>query len=284
MGKIILIGGKVNIGSAPAKKNPKAAGLKNIHPQILERSLKEMKGTKSRIEIITAATKSPERVGADYKKAFKRLKCKNVGVMNFTSPDEADKKRFIKRLEEADGLMFTGGNQSLLCKVLLKSKFLELMKTRFTEEEDFLISGTSAGAMAMSEVMISGGLPSDALRKGRVKIKQGLGLLKNIIIDTHFINRERFGRLIEAVSFYPDKLGIGLGEDTAVYFMKPHHVETIGTNMVVLIDGSKLTYNNIEHIENNTPICVEDMKLHVLPKGHMFNIPRRKIYKKTIKY
>jgi cyanophycinase len=284
MGKIILIGGKMDTGTDPLKKGKKAAGLKNLHPEILERLLKEVNGCQAKIEIITAATKQPERVGADYRKAFKRLKCKNVGVMNFTNATEADKKRFLNRLKECDGLMFTGGNQSLLCKVLLKSKFLEIMKKRFKEETNFLISGTSAGAMAMSDAMIAGGLPSEALRKGRVKMKQGLGLLPNIIIDTHFINRERFGRLIEAVSFYPDKLGIGLGEDTAVFFTKPHHVETIGTNMVVLIDGSKLTFNNIQKIENNSPICIEDMKLHVLPKGHMFNIPRRKIYKKTIRY
>jgi cyanophycinase len=281
MGKIILIGGKMDTGIPPKEKDIKAAGLKNIHPQILERFLKEIKGKHSRIEIITAATRKPKKTGDDYKKAFKRLKCVNTGVMSFTSSAEADKKKFIKRLEECDGLMFTGGDQTLLCKTLLKSKFLEVMKKRFKEEPDFLISGTSAGAMAMSETMISGGLPSEALRKGRVQLKQGLGLLPNIIIDTHFINRERFGRLIEAVSTYPQKLGIGLGEDTAVFFKKTHHVETIGTNMVVLIDGSQLTYNNIPKIENNTPICVEDMKLHVLPKGHMFNIPRRRIYKKT---
>jgi cyanophycinase len=283
MGKIILIGGKMYTGIIPKKKDIKAAGIKNIHPQILERLLKEMKGRKSKIEIITAATTVPKSVGADYRKAFKNLKCTNVRVMNFTTPTEADQSKFIKRLQECDGLMFTGGNQTRICKALLKSKFLALMKKRFKSEIDFLISGTSAGAMAMSEIMISGGQPSEALRKGRVRLNKGLGLLPNIIIDTHFINRQRFGRLIEAISTYPEKLGIGLGEDTAVFFVKPHHVETIGTNMVVLIDGSKVTFNNIEKIKKNNPICVEDMKLHVLPKGHVFNIPKRRIYKKILK-
>jgi cyanophycinase len=279
MGKIILIGGKMDTG-IPDVKNKKSAGIKNIHPQILERFLKEMKGKKSKIEIITAATNSPKKSGAEYKKALKRLGCKKIGVMNFKTPLQADKKKMLKRLSECDGLMFTGGDQMLICKALLKSKFLDVMKKRFKAEDDFLVAGTSAGAMVMSETMIEGGLPSEALKKGRVRLGDGLNLLSNIIIDTHFVNRERFGRLIEAVSTHPEKLGIGLGEDTAVFFRKTHHVETIGTNMVVLIDGSKLTYNNINKINTNEPIGVEDMKLHVLPKGHMFNIPKRRIYKK----
>jgi cyanophycinase len=280
MGKIILIGGKMDTGTRPEKKNTNPAGLKNIHPQILERFLKEMKGKNSKIEIITAATRNPGKVGEAYKRALKKMKCKKTGVMHFKSPFQADNDRILDRLNHCDGVMFTGGNQTLICKALLKSNFLEVLKKRLKTETDFLIAGTSAGAMAMSEVMIAGGSPSEALKKGHVKLAQGLGLLPNIIIDTHFINRERFGRLIEAITTYPDKLGIGLGEDTAVFFKKTHHVETIGTNMVILIDGSRLTYNNITKIDINMPICIEDMKLHVLPKGHMFNIPKRRIYKK----
>src|ERR1700740_1008669 len=179
MGKIILIGGQMDTGNPSKEKKTKAAGLKNIHPAILERFLQEMKGKHSRIEIITAATRKPKKTGEDYKKAFKRLKCTNIGVMSFSTPAAADKKVFLKRLMECDGLMFTGGDQTLLCKNLLKSKFLEVMKKRFKDENYFLISGTSAGAMAMSEVMISGGEPSEALRKGRVQLKKGLGLLPN---------------------------------------------------------------------------------------------------------
>src|SRR6476620_6071167 len=122
MGKIILIGGKMDTGLLPKEKNIKASGLKNLHPEILERFLKEMKGKNPKIEIITAATKKAKKVGEEYKKTFKRLACKNIGIMDFTSPAEADKKRFIKRLEACDGLMFTGGDQTLLCKTLLKSK------------------------------------------------------------------------------------------------------------------------------------------------------------------
>src|ERR1051326_2011811 len=101
--------------------------------------------------------------------------------MNFKTPHQADNKKKLERLRDCDGLMFTGGDQTLLCEALLKSEFLEVMKSRYKKEKDFLIAGTSAGAMAMSEVMIAGGLPSEALKKGRVRMREGLGLLPNII-------------------------------------------------------------------------------------------------------
>jgi cyanophycinase len=281
MGKIILIGGKVDTRSNYKKKDVRPAGIRNIHLMILERLLKEMRSKKSKIEIVTSATKSHLKVGKEYKEALLKLGCSKVECMHFTTPKQADQKTFIKRLKKCDGIMFTGGDQLSISKALLDTNFLKVLKRRFSNEKKFLVSGTSAGAMAMSEVMIARGRPAESLRKGRVKLTKGLGLLPQIIIDTHFISRGRFGRLIEAVSYYPKKLGIGLGENTAVFFEKPRHVETIGTNLVVLLDGSKITFNNINKIDKNAPICVEDMSLHVLPKGHLFSITQRKIYKKV---
>src|SRR4051812_32288905 len=107
--------------------------------------------------------------------------------MHFKTPAQADRKDFLRRLQSCDGIMFTGGDQVLICKALLKSKFLSLMQKRFKKEKDFLVSGTSAGAMALTEVIIARGRPSETLKKGRVKLIQGLGLLSQIIIDTHFV-------------------------------------------------------------------------------------------------
>ncbi|MES2397485.1 MAG: cyanophycinase [Bacteroidota bacterium] len=278
MGKVILIGGNVEKGEPLIAKRGKH-WLRKREPEILERILAEMNGINSRIEIITSASKIPAEVGKEYKTALKRLKCtKNVGLMHFTSRKAADKKEFIDRINACDGIILTGGDQVLLCRTLLKSNLLRAIKKRFKNEKDFLISGTSAGAMALADIMIADGQASDALTKGHIKLSKGLGILKEIIVDTHFIQRSRFGRLIEAVSSHPSKLGIGLGENTAVFFQKPEMVETIGANLVVLIDGSKITYNNIDRIRNNESICVEDLKVHILPKHHMFNITKKKIY------
>lgn len=282
MGKIILIGGKLDTGIVRGKATKKTK-LRNIHPYILERFLREMRGVRSRIEIITSASGTPIKEGHEYKRALKKLKCKNTGFMYLRDPEQADRKEHLDRLEACDGLIFTGGDQIKICKGLLKSKFLEIMKKRFNSEENFMVAGTSAGAMAMSEIIIARGKPAEALKKGTVKLQEGLGLLPQIIIDTHFINRERFGRLLEAVAGNPQKLGIGLGENTAVFFKKTHHVETIGANLVVLMDGSHLTVNNIDKIDKGQLICLENINLHILPQGHMFNINRRRVYKKTVR-
>lgn len=280
MGKIILIGGNVEKGEPLIAKRTKP-WLKKAHPEILERILVEMKGPDSRIEIITSASKIPDEVGMDYRKALRRLKCKDIGLMHFKTKREADKKDFIERIEACDGIIFTGGDQVLLSRALKKSQLLKTIKKRFENETDFLVSGTSAGAMALAEVMIADGIPSEALTKGHIKIAKGLCLLPDIIVDTHFIQRGRFSRLIEATATYPSKLGIGLGENTAVFFHKPEMVETIGSSLVVLIDASQMSYNNIKQIDVNDSICVQDIKLHILPQNHKFNIIKKVIYNKN---
>lgn len=281
MGKVILIGGNVEKGLPTAKIGK--AWLKKTEPEILEKLLSEMKGKKSRIEIITSASKIQHKMGQEYINALANLNCNDVGLMHFKSKREADKKDFIERLNVCDGIMFSGGDQVLLCKRLLGTKLLDVIKTRFKNEPDFLISGTSAGAMALAETMIARGIPSEALSKGHVTLSQGLGILPEIIVDTHFIQRGRFSRLIEATAKHPSKLGIGLGENTAVFFHKPEMVETIGSNLVALIDSSQLSYNNINYISNDDEICVQDIKLHILPKHHKFNIIKKKIYNNKIK-
>jgi cyanophycinase len=285
MGKVILIGGHVDKGTplSPAEKEQfgRIKKIKMVKEEILKRLINEMNGIDSKIEIVSSASEIPFAIGNEYKKAFKKLKCKNIHVMHFRTSREADLEKNIDRLEKCDGVLFTGGNQSLLCKILLKTKFLKLLKERFKQEKDFLVSGTSAGAMALTKVMIEHGRPSASFVKGYMNITEGLNLLPRIIVDTHFIQRRRLSRLVEAVAIYPDKLGVGLAEDTAVFFETPEKVEVIGTNIIVLIDGSHISYNNIKEIRKNQNICLQDVKLHVLSKGYKFSIVKRKILSRS---
>ncbi|MES2590744.1 MAG: cyanophycinase [Bacteroidota bacterium] len=287
MGKIILIGGKVDKGT-PLSSQEKSElqsikGIKMVKLEILERLINELKGSDSRLEIITSASKTPYAIGNEYKKAFKKLKCKNIGVIHCKSSQEADLPENIERLMKCDGVLFTGGDQNLLCDVFLKTKFLKNLKERFKREKDFLVAGTSAGAMALTKEMISLEKSGNPFLKGRITITKGFNLLPRIIIDTHFIQRRRLSRLIEAVATYPYKLGIGLAENTAVFFKTSDKVEVIGINLVILIDGSHISYNNIKQIKKNQNICLQDVKLHILPKGQMFNIIKRKILKNKAK-
>ena len=151
-----------------------------------------------------------------YEEAFTNLQVPNVGIMHIDNEDEADQPEILERLRPAHAVMMSGGDQNRLVSTFSGSKALRIMQERYRDEPNFLIAGTSAGAMCMSQVMITGNMDNKPLVKGSVQTGTGLGLLDRLILDTHFVVRGRFPRLLEAVAAFPDHVGIGLGEDTAI--------------------------------------------------------------------
>ena len=159
--------------------------------------------------------------------------------------DRSDvKPDMIKRLSKADGVMMSGGNQLRLTTIFGGTAFLELMKRRYQDEAGFVIAGTSAGAMCMSSTMIYQGHSSIGLIKGGVKMTTGAGLIHDVIIDSHFVERGRFSRLTQAVAGNPNAIGIGLGEDTGVVITNADMLETIGSGQVMIFDGHEITYSD----------------------------------------
>lgn len=239
---------------------------------ILERIHMELYGTESRLEVMTTASLIPEEVGAAYVHAFQLLNSHNVGVMHIQTREEADRPENLDRLQKAHGVLFTGGDQSRITAAFLQTQALAILQQRYQLEEKFLISGTSAGAMALSNIMIKSAEHRRILAKGTVRLGEGLGLLPNMLIDTHFINRRRMPRLIESIAAYPDHIGIGLGEDTGVLIRNGHAIETIGSGLVIVMDGRQLYENNFPTIPNGEALCLEHLLLHVLPKGKCFMV------------
>ena len=125
--------------------------------------------------------------------------------------------------------------------------------------KEFVIAGTSAGAMCMSEEMVAGGSSTEALYKGAVRMREGMGFISDLIIDSHFIRRGRFGRLAEAVAKFPKLLGVGLAEDTGLIIKNCNEFKVIGSGMVILFDGGKLTHNNQEILEEGTPMTISNL-------------------------
>ena len=220
----------------------------------------------------------PQEVGPIYIGAFAMLNCHDVGVLDIRTPDDARQPEYLARLQAADVVMFSGGNQSRLREMFGNSEFLTILTRRYHAEAHFVIAGTSAGAMAMSEHMIRGGSVPDALLKGAVKMGTGLSLLPPAIIDSHFVKRGRFGRLIEAVALFPQLIGIGLGEDTGVLITEGHLVETIGSNLVIILDGTEIAHNNAAAARKGTTLSVENIKMHVLAKGNVYCMTERRFY------
>ncbi|NEM97443.1 cyanophycinase [Pontibacter burrus] len=272
-GLIIAIGGNVDKGTYPMPTLPNLRRKINFFQQgILERIHLELYGTESRLEVVTSASLIPAEMGAAYVQAFHLLDSHNVGVMHIQTREEADRPENLERLRQAHGVLFTGGDQSRIAAAFLQTQALSILQERYQQEEKFLISGTSAGAMALCSIMIQRAEHRRILAKGTVRLAEGLALLPNMLIDTHFINRRRMPRLMESIAAYPDRIGIGLGEDTGVLIRNGNMIETIGSGLVILMDGRHLYENNFPAIPNGEALCLEHLLLHVLPKGKSFMV------------
>ena len=268
-GTIIAIGGKEDKGD---KKSEKTRNENFIHMEILERFKSELKGENPLIAIIPTASSEPEETGNDYIKAFKKLKLTNVKVLDIRERQDVNNPEFLEVIQEAAGIMFTGGDQLRLTAILGGTEFLYILKQRFIREP-IVIAGTSAGAAAMSTGMIYEGQELSGMLKGDVKATTGLEFLKNVAIDTHFIARGRMIRMAHRLATNPGCLGIGLEEDTGIVVKAGRDAEVIGSGLIVVMDARGCTSTNIHEIGNGEPVTLRNLQVHLLGKGDTFAIP-----------
>jgi len=274
-GFLVSVGGSEDKGTNLEEGVISRNNLNFFEIGILKTITSMIKGPESRIEVITTASSIPLEVGENYKDAFAKLGYLNVGHMDIRDREDAMKPEYIERVKECECLMFSGGNQLRLSSIFGGTELLDIVKQRY-EDEPFVISGTSAGAMAMSNTMIYEGNAALAHLKGEVKITTGLGFVHNVIIDSHFDKRGRFMRLAQAVAANPGAIGIGLGEDTGIIIREGYQLEAIGSGGVIIIDGRSVGYNNIGDAEFNQPISVENLRVHIMEKGNAYNVKARK--------
>lgn len=241
----------------------------------LRKIVEAVGNTDARIEVATTASSIPDEVFDNYQTAFGKIGCQNIGHLRIRNRDDAMNPENVARVKACDAILFSGGNQLRLTATYGGTDFLDLVTLRY-EQEHFVIAGTSAGAMAMSNTMIYEGNAANAHLKGQVKITTGLAFVKDVIIDSHFDKRGRFLRLAQAVATNPSAIGIGLGEDTGVIFRHGTELETIGSGAVIIIDGRNIRHNNIADIEDGSPISVEGLLIHILEKGNRFNLLTKK--------
>jgi cyanophycinase len=274
-GKLITVGGAEHKGTDKEAGEYYRNNLNFFELGILRRIVQEAGGTMARIEVITTASMIPYEVGENYLNAFGKIGCTDIGVMHIRTRQDAMDKEYIERIRHCDAVMFSGGNQLRLSATDGGTEFLTILKRRY-KEENFLIAGTSAGAMAMSNTMIYEGNAARAHLKGEVKITTGLGFINSVIIDSHFEKRGRFGRLVQAVATNPSCIGIGLGEDTGMLITEGNKMEAIGSGLVVIIDGHDILHSNIADIPEGNPISIENLKVHFCENGNGYLIKERK--------
>lgn len=251
--------------------------LEFIEEGILFHVVKEAGGIDAKIVVIPTASSIPDEVGKNYLEAFTTLGCKNVHVLDIRSKKDSEKESTIAIIKSANCIMFSGGNQSKITKKIGGTTIHQILLDRYKNEKGFVIAGTSAGAMAMTNEMIAGGSPREAFIKGAVTMYKGLSLIPELMIDTHFIQRGRFGRVSEAVAKFPQLLGIGLAEDTGMIIKNGNNCTVIGSGMAIVFDGSTLTHNNETVLSEGTPMTMANLTVHVLSNSDQYNIKNREV-------
>jgi cyanophycinase len=227
------------------------------------------------LTILTTATEHPEETGKVYYKAFKRLGVDKVQILNINTRDAAHNLDNCRLIEESRCLFMTGGDQLRITSILGGTPAYSVIKEIY--QTGGIIMGTSAGASVMSSTMIVQGNDNQPARKCTLKMAPGLGLFEGVIIDQHFDQRGRFGRLLCGVAENPDVLGIGIDEDTAIKLYPDMHFEVIGSNAVTIIDGKTIQSSNVSELNPNEILAIMGVTVHAIPQGYGFNLEDRKV-------
>jgi cyanophycinase len=240
--------------------------------RILERFIRVCDGRDARIVVIPTASRLSE-TGPRYEKIFADLGARQVTVMDFDTRRDCREAGRLQQLEDATGIFFTGGNQLRLSTLLGGTPVARLI--RVLNARGVTVGGTSAGASILSEHMIAFGDDGASVISGSVQLAPGLGLTNRFIIDQHFRQRDRLGRLITALAYNPFALGIGLDEDTAAFIGPDEVIEVEGSGGVTIVDASDATYSSIAEAGDGKPVCMLGLRLHVLVAGATFNLHTR---------
>jgi cyanophycinase len=273
----IIKGTLIPIGGNEDKGENEYFGIDFIQEGILAHVVRESGGNDSKIVIIPTASSIPKEVGEMYLEAFGKLGCTDINILDIQSRDQAEAYEAVEMVRKARCIMFSGGDQSKIVNFIRSTTMHDLLLEKLYNETDFVLAGTSAGAMCMSEEMIAGGSSTEALIKGNVLMKTGMGFVPELIIDSHFVKRGRFGRLAEAVAIFPGLMGLGLSEDTGVIIKNGNEFRVIGSGMVILFDPSALSHNNHKILKNGVALSLSNLTTHILANGDRFKIDERKI-------
>jgi cyanophycinase len=253
----------VPIGGAENKENDR---------RVLARFVAVSGGAAADIVVIPTASRLHE-TGPRYETLFRELGAARVSVMDFDTRRDCREPNRLSRLEEASGIFFTGGNQLRLTTLLGGTPVATVIRRR--NAAGATVGGTSAGASILSEHMIAFGDEGSSVISGSVRLAPGLGLTNRFVIDQHFRQRDRLGRLITALAYNPFAVGIGLDEDTAVFIGPDETLEVEGSGGVTIVDAHNTTFSSMDSVSEGQPVCMLGLQVHILVAGATFNLHTR---------
>lgn len=245
---------------------------KEDNPTILSRFVQICGGTNARIVVIPTASKLT-KTGSHYVEIFDELGARDVSFVEVKSRKDCKDDRILDRVEKATGVFITGGNQLRLSTIMGGTSLAKLIRRR--NADGLHVGGTSAGAAIMPEHMIAGGESGPTPTKGKAVLAPGLGLTNAVMIDQHFRERDRLGRLLAALSFNPFATGLGIDEDTAAFIGPDGILEVVGTGAITVVDPSNLKYSSIGEVRRGEAVSLIDIRLHILTEGSRFDTTSR---------
>jgi cyanophycinase len=245
---------------------------KEADTAILKRFVEVSGGRRSRIAIIPTASVLPD-TGRRYEKIFARIGVKDAYALNYQTRDDANDDGLLKKLEEADGIFLTGGNQLRISAILGGTPVAKAI--RRLNARGVTVGGTSAGAAILSEHMIAHGEGGATPHAGQASLAPGLGLTNRVVIDQHFRQRDRLGRLLSALAYNPFAVGLGLDEDTAAFIDPDNVVHVVGSDAITVVDPSAIEYSSMPTTPVGKAVCLTNIKMHVLTDGGRFDLSAR---------
>ncbi|MBS7564063.1 cyanophycinase [Mucilaginibacter sp. Bleaf8] len=270
-GILVIIGGAEDKGQQEDKEK-ESAELDPERMQVLKTFMEVMGVDDPHIEVITSASSEGEESFKDYQQAFQQMGAKTINHIHHDERGEINFGELEERLNKAHGVFFSGGDQLKLTSLYGGTKTLYLLKQRYIHD-GLIIAGTSAGAMAMSTPMIYQGVGKEEMIAGHVKITTGLEFLRDVCIDTHFVNRGRFVRMAQVIATNPTSIGMGIEENTAVIIRNGKDAEIIGGGVVIIINGYNSRGTNIAQASNDEMVTIRGLQVDILSKGEKYEIP-----------
>ena len=239
---------------------------------ILTRFVALAGGQKARIVVVTTASIFGAETGARYRLVFEELGAGHVETVDAATRADAQDPAAAAVINEASGIFLAGGNQLRLSSIMGGTSLAKAISDR--HGAGIVVAGTSAGASALSTHMIAFGRAGASPRQRMTQMGAGLGLLPGVVVDQHFLQRNRLGRLLSIVAQNPSLLGLGIDEDTAAVVSGDQVLEVIGRGSVTIIDGSAIETNAWKAVRH-LPLMITNAVLHVLPAGYRFDLQRR---------
>ncbi len=244
--------------------------------EILQTFFARSGATEARIAIIPCASREPAAIGERYRTIFEEMGAKAIQLLDIRERAQGEDPTWQDYLEGCTGVFMTGGDQLRLCALLADTPLMEKIRLQ-VQLGQITLAGTSAGAAVMGHHMIAGGGSGESPNRSLVDMATGLGIIPDAIVDQHFHNRNRMARLLSAIASHPDRMGIGIDEDTCAMFEGDGLIQVIGKGTVTIIDTSEVSHTNEPFVGATDPLSLCNLRLHVLCHGDCYDRHKRTV-------